>query len=99
MNVEEFKAKLKEFESKVFVSPLNQSDVLSIESILSRKLPEYYREFLLNIGLKQDAIWGLNDRMSDFDPLTDFLPDGKSEVFFRFGHNGGEDYWLLRNDD
>lgn len=99
MTVAEFKEKLKEFELKVVTSPLSESDVIVIESILSRKLPNYYREFLLTIGLKQDAIWGLNDAIRDFDPLVDFLPDGQSKHFFRFGHNGGEDYWLLRNDD
>ena len=66
MTVEEFKEKLKGFESKVVISPLGESDVIFIESILSRKLPDNYREFLLTIGLKQDAIWGLNDRIRDF---------------------------------
>ena len=99
MTVAEFKEKLKEFELKVVTSPLSESEVTFIESILCRKLPDYYREFLLTIGLKQDAVWGLHDKISDFDPLTDFLPDEQSKDFFQFGHNGGEDYWLLRNDD
>lgn len=99
MSLDQFIEKLKKFESKVTITPLEEFEVLNIESILNRKLPLYYREFLLKIGLKQDAIWGLNDSVSDFDPLHDFLPSGQSMNFFRFGHNGGEDYWLLRNDD
>lgn len=100
MTVAEFKEKLKEFELTVVTSPLNESEVTFIESILSRKLPNYYREFLLPIGLKQDVIWGLNDRIRDFDPLVNFLPDGQSQYFFQVGNNGIEgDYWLLRSDD
>jgi len=81
MAVAAFREKLKEFESKVVISPLSEPEVDSIESILSRKLPEYYREFLLTIGLKQDAVWGLLDGIRDFDPLTNFLPDNLSEDF------------------
>ncbi|BDD08609.1 hypothetical protein FUAX_10410 [Fulvitalea axinellae] len=99
MTIEKFRQRLKEFDSKVVISPLSEIEVSKIESILERKLPEYYREFLLNIGLKQDVIWGINDRVSDFNPLTNFLPNGESKNYFRFGHNGGEDYWLLRSDD
>jgi len=99
VTIDKFLEKLTPFESKVVISPLNEVEVNSIETILDRRLPEYYREFLLSIGLKQDVIWGLNDRISDFKPLDDFLPNGEAEKFFRFGNNGGEDYWLLRNDD
>jgi hypothetical protein len=99
MTLTEFVEKLKEFGSKVMISPLSEAEVHNIEIILDRDLPYYYREFLLRIGLKQDVVWGLNDRISDFDPLLDFLPDGQAKNYFRFGHNGGEDYWLLRNDD
>lgn len=99
MKIEKFIEKIKCFDQKVAISPLDEIEVIKIESILDRKLPKYYREFLLNVGLKQDVVWGLNDRIEDFDPLENFLPNGESKKFFRFGHNGGEDYWLLRNDD
>jgi hypothetical protein len=99
MGLQEFIRKLNEFGSKVTINPLSESEVKEIELILNRVLPHYYREFLLRIGLKQDVVWGLNDSISDFDPLHDFLPNGHAKNFFRFGHNGGEDYWLLRSDD
>jgi hypothetical protein len=99
MTLQEFVEKLKEFESKVTINPLTEDEVDNIELVLNRGLPHYYREFLLKIGLKQDAIWGLFDSVSDFDPLLDFLPEEAATNYFRFGHNGGEDYWLLRNDD
>ncbi|MDN5215081.1 SMI1/KNR4 family protein [Fulvivirgaceae bacterium BMA12] len=99
MEIDNFIKKLKDFGSKVTISPLTEVEVTRIETILNRKLPGYYREFLLKVGLKQDVVWGLIERIEDFDPLEDFLPEGESKRFFRFGHNGGEDYWLLRNDD
>jgi hypothetical protein len=99
MTVKEFANKLKQFQSKVVTSPLSESEVVEIELALNRSLPEYYREFLMTIGIKQDVIHGLIGRFNDFDPLTDFLPEGQSQRYFRFGDNGGEDYWLLRNDD
>lgn len=99
MDIERFIDKLSDFKDKVTISPLSETEVNEIERILDRELPTYYRDFLLQVGLKQDVVWGLNDRVNDFDPLEDFLPDGESKRFFRFGNNGGEDYWLLRNDD
>jgi len=99
MEIEMFINKLSDFKDKVTIGPLSKTEVNEIERILDRKLPTYYRDFLLQVGLKQDLVWGLNDKINDFDPLEDFLPDGESKRFFRFGNNGGEDYWLLRNDD
>jgi hypothetical protein len=99
MILQDFIRKLNEFGPKVTISPLSETEVKEIELILNRVLPHYYREFLLRIGLKQDVVWGLNDSINDFDPLQDFLPNGQAKNFFRFGHNGGEDYWLLRSDD
>lgn len=99
MNIESFINKLSKFKDKVTISPLSETEVNEIEQILDRKLPAYYRDFLLQVGLKQDVVWGLNNRVNDFDPLEDFLPEGEHKRFFRFGNNGGEDYWLLRSDD
>ena len=99
MTLEGFSMRLKEFDSKVFFSPIKESEAREIERRLNRKLPQYYREFLMTIGLKQDVIFGLIDKVSDFDPLIDFLPKGQAKNHFRFGDNGGEDYWLLRSDD
>jgi len=99
MTLQEFAMSLKEFDSKVVISPIKESEAREIERRLNRKLPQYYREFLMTIGLKQDVIFGLIDKVGDFDPLFDFLPKGQAKKYFRFGDNGGEDYWLLRSDD
>lgn len=95
--IKTFLEQLKPFGSKVVISPLSEQEVRQIEKQLNRALPGYYREFLLNIGLRQDAVWGLNESLRDFGPLTGFLPEGPSERFFGFGNNGGEDYWLLNS--
>jgi hypothetical protein len=99
MMIDHFLKKIARYRSKVAIAPLIEEDVVRIEERLGRQLPEYYREFLLKIGLKQDLVPGLFNKVDDFKPLTDFLPPGQSERFFQFGDNGGEDYWLLRSDD
>ncbi len=87
---------LKPYNDKVVITPLSDEEIDQIQGKFSRKLPTYYIEFLKKIGLKQDLIWGLNDGIDRFADLSEFLP---SEDYFRFGDNGGEDYWLLKFDD
>jgi len=84
---------LKSIEDKVVINPLSREEIELVQSKYNKRLPNYYIEFLSKIGLKQDLVWGLNDRINRFEDLTDFL---QSENYFRFGHNGGEDYWLLK---
>lgn len=86
----------KPYEDKIFICPLTEEEVEIIQNKFDKPLPNYYKEFLLKIGLKQDLVWGLCDRIRDFKDLGDILP---SDDYFRFGHNGGEDYWLLKFDE
>lgn len=86
----------KPYEDKIFICPLIEEEVEIIRNKFEKPLPEYFKEFLLKVGLKQDLVWGLCDRVRDFEDLGDFLP---SDDYFRFGHNGGEDYWLLKFDE
>ena len=99
MQVEQFLQRLKPFESKVFINPLTEQEVNTIEAVLKRELPAYYRDFLLNVGLKQDVVKGLFDRVKDFSLLENFLPDNTSQNYFQFGDNDEEACLLLRSDD
>jgi hypothetical protein len=87
---------LEPFKDKILISPLSVGEVDLIQSKFNKKLPEYFKEFLLKIGLKQDLIWGINEGVNRFEDLREFL---ESEDYFRFGDNGGEDYWLLKFED
>ena len=87
---------LEPIKDKVVINPLSKKEIHLIQSKFKKRLPDYYVEFLGKIGLKQDLIWGLNDNISKFKDLGEFIP---SENYFRFGDNGGEDYWLLKFDD
>ncbi|MCT4639499.1 MAG: SMI1/KNR4 family protein [Bacteroidales bacterium] len=87
---------LEPFKDKILISPLSVGEVDLIQSKFNKKLPEYFKEFLLKIGLKQDLIWGINEGVNRFQDLREFL---ESEDYFRFGDNGGEDYWLLKFED
>ena len=87
---------LKPYEDKVVINPLSRGEVEEIQSKFSKKIPQYFIEFLEKIGLKQDLVWGVNDGINRFEDLSTFL---QSDNYFRFGDNGGEDYWLLKFDD
>ncbi len=97
--VDTFLHAIRPFHHAVVVLPLATGDVEKIERALGNPLPPYYREFLLKVGLKQDVIHGLHNQLSDFDNLDNLLPENRGHRFFRFGDNGGDDYWLLRIDD
>jgi hypothetical protein len=87
---------LKLYEDKVVISPLSNEEIEIIQSKFKKRMPKYFIEFLQKIGLKQDLVWGLNDGIGKFEDLEHFLP---SENYFKFGDNGGEDYWLLKFED
>jgi hypothetical protein len=87
---------LKSIEDKVVINPLSNEEIEYIQAKFKKRLPTYYIEFLSKIGIKQDLVWGLNDGINRFMDLSDFL---QSENYFRFGDNGGEDYWLLKFED
>jgi len=84
---------LKPYLDKVVITPLSNQEIDFIQNKFKKKLPNYYKYFLKNIGLKQDFIWGLKYSKNRFQDLNDFL---SSEDYFQFGDNGGEDYWLLK---
>lgn len=88
--------KLKPYEDKVVVSPLSNEEISIIKSKFKKRIPNYFIEFLQKIGLKQDLIFGINDGVNRFEDLSEFI---QSENYFRFGDNGGEDYWLLKFED
>ena len=95
-NVDKILEELKPFKDKVLINPLSKEEVEIIQSKFNKRIPEYFREFLLKIGLKQDFVWGINNRIGKFEDLGEFL---SSEDYFKFGDNGGEDYWLLKFED
>jgi hypothetical protein len=97
--IDKFIEQLIPYTGKIVIHPLLNEEINALEDKVNKKLPDYYKEFLAKVGLKQDVIWGLNDRIKDFVPLDGFLPEDQAYKFFRFGHDGGEEYWLLRTDD
>lgn len=87
---------LKSFSDKVFICPLEENEISEIESKLKKKLPIHYKDFLRKVGLKQDFIQGLLYAVKHFDDVSEFI---NSKNYFKFGDNGGEDYWLLKFDE
>lgn len=87
---------LKPYEDKVVINPLSDEEIGIIQSKFKKRIPKYFVEFLSKIGLKQDFIFGINDGVNRFEDLSEFIQSGN---YFRFGDNGGEDYWLLKFED
>lgn len=83
------------YKNKVFLCPLNIEEVTELEKIYNRRFPDYYRYFLTRIGIRQDFVFGFLRRKYDFSNVSEFI---SSKDYFRFGYNGGEDYWLLEFD-
>lgn len=96
MNIDQLIIALQPYMDKVVINPLSQAEVSEIQSRFKKRIPEYFKEFLLKIGLKQDLVWGILDATNRFEDLGDFLP---SDQYFQFSDNGGEDYYLLKFDD
>lgn len=98
-SVDAFFEELKPYKDSVLLTPMSVKDISQLEMQVGQRFPAYYKNFLLNAGINQDVVFGFIDHVDDFEPLHDFLPEGDSNNYFRIGHNGGEDYWLLRSDD
>ena len=94
--VDKILEELKPYKDKVVINPLSKEEIEIIQSKFKKRIPNYFIDFLKKIGVKQDLVWGLNEGINRFEDLGDFLP---SENYFRFGDNGGEDYWLLKFDN
>lgn len=94
--IDEILEKLKPYEDKVLIFPLTDDEVELIQAKYKKKLPEYFKEFLLKIGLKQNLVFGINENRNRFEDISEFIG---SEDYFQFGDNGGEDYWLLKFED
>lgn len=97
--VDAFFEELKPYKDSVLLTPMSVKDISQLEMQVGQRFPAFYKTFLLKAGIKQDAVFGFIDRVDDFQSLHDFLPEGDSKNYFSIGHNGGEDYWLLRSDD
>lgn len=87
---------LNQYQDKVLITPLSQEEVNEIQSKFNKKLPQYFIDYLLSFGLKQNIFYGFLDSVNEFQDLSEFI---ESEDYFRFGCNSGEDYWLLKFDE
>lgn len=91
--------KLAPYKDKVFFYPLTSSEVLEIESLLNKKTPNYYSQFLLKFGLRQDFVIGLIDKINEFKKFDDYLPSEVQSNYICIGNNRNEDIWLINAMD
>ena len=98
LDINQIRALLSPHEGNYVAFGLSQDKIDQLERKVGQSFPPYYRAYLGLLGLKQDVIFGLLERETDFIPLDDFLPPEQGMRFFRIGDNGGEEDWLLRSD-
>lgn len=77
---------------------MTETEVTEIEKEIGKTFPIYFREFLKIFGVRQDFVFGLLTKETDFIKLTNYLPDEIRKSFILIGDNGGEDFWLLNTD-
>lgn len=95
--IQDILKEVKQYEDSVVITPLPEEKIEAIDSLYNYRLPEYFKCFLRFIGLRQDLIFGLLDKVNDFTNLNDFI---NSDDYFRFGDNGiNAEYWLLKLDN
>ena len=87
--------KLRPFRDYVFYYGLSDYELTDLEESIQQKFPDYYRDFLKLFGLRQDFVFGLLSRESDFVSATIDLPMDIRDKYVVIGDNGGEDCWLL----
>ncbi|ACU60960.1 SMI1/KNR4 family protein [Chitinophaga pinensis] len=83
------------FRDYVFYYGLSDSELTDLEQSIAQKFPDYYRDFLKLFGVRQDFVFGLLSRESDFVSAACNLPIDIRDKYVVVGDNGGEDYWLL----
>lgn len=66
--------KLSPFGDYVFYYGLTESELVDLEQSIQQKFPCYFREFLKLFGVRQDFVFGLLSRESDFLSATQSLP-------------------------
>lgn len=99
INYNDIIERLEPYKDKVFFRPLTENQIAAIESHLDKKFPTYYRQFLSTFGVRQDLVFGLYGKESDFATQYDYLPDELKPDFVGIGDNGGEDFWLINIKD
>ena len=92
------KNKIDAYSNKIIINPLDEKEIIKLEEKLKRKLPEFFRQFLLEVGIPQDLIIELHDSLNKFELLDDFLPNNEWMNYIYIG-GPSEDYLLIKNKE
>lgn len=67
-------AQIAPYKDKVFMCPLDETEISMLEKSLGSQFPGHFREFLLIFGLRQDLVPDIFDKEREFVDLYNWLP-------------------------
>lgn len=91
--------KLEPYKDKVFYFSLTDSEIVNLEKQIGQIFPNYFREFLLTFGIRQDFVFELFTREQDFADQYKYLPKSLRRYFVPIGgSSAGGDTWLIKSN-
>lgn len=90
--------KLEPYKDKAFYFPSTNQEIESIEKQIRLKFPDYFRNFLLTFGIRQDFVFELFKKDRDFVDYHSYLPKNIRKHFIPIGgSSAGGDTWLIKS--
>lgn len=91
--------KLEPYKDKAFYFPLSLNEVTNLQKQIGQNFPDYYRQFLLTFGIRQDFVFELFKREEDFADQYKWLPKKLRRDFVPIGgSSAGGDTWLIKSN-
>jgi len=91
--------KIKPYNDKIFLLPLNEAEILELEKKIGKSFPPYFTDFLSTFGIRQDLVAELCKREQDFVSQNQFLPLSIKKHYIAIGGStAGGDTWVVNTD-
>jgi hypothetical protein len=89
-------ARLQPYMDKVFLLPLRWEELILMEAQIGQPFPDYFRQYLLTFGFRQDLVFEFFNQEADFTEQYNYLPDEIKSGFIPIGASpAGGDTWLI----
>ncbi|MFT3705238.1 MAG: hypothetical protein QM802_22920 [Agriterribacter sp.] len=84
--------------NKAFYFPSTAHEIGLIEKQISQKFPDYFKQFLLTFGIRQDFVFELFKRERDIIDNHSYLPHSLQKHFIPIGgSSAGGDTWFIKS--
>ncbi|MFT3704376.1 MAG: SMI1/KNR4 family protein [Agriterribacter sp.] len=96
--IDDILLKLEPYKDKAFYFPSTANEIALIEKQISQKFPEYFKQFLLTFGIRQDFVLELFKREGDIIDNHSYLPQSFKKLFIPIGgSSAGGDTWFIKS--